>query len=191
MEAVAFRNPQDSFLSRELTTFDTPRRLVLSGYYEFPIGPKKQYLSKGLLSHLVGGWQFNWIGVMQSGTPMSYPDFTIHGNPKLESGQSLNKWFDTNRAIWVQRAADTLRTAPLRSPNIRRHTAPTFDLALNRDFFITEGHRFQLKLSAFNATNTPIFGFPNTDPNSPLFGVVPITQINSPRSVELGFRYFF
>jgi hypothetical protein len=191
MEAVAFRNAQDSFLTRELTTFDTPQRLVLSGYYEFPIGPRKQYLSKGLLSHLVGGWQFNWIGVMQSGTPMSYPNFTIHGNPKLESGQSLNKWFDTNRAIWVQLAADSLRTAPLRSPNIRRHTAPTFDLALNRDFFITEGHRFQLKLSAFNATNTPIFGFPNTDPNSPLFGVVPITQINSPRSVELGFRYFF
>jgi hypothetical protein len=191
MEAVAFRNAQDNFLTRELTTFDTPQRLVLSGYYEFPIGPRKQYLSKGLLSHLVGGWQFNWIGVMQSGTPMSYPNFTIHGNPKLQSGQSLNKWFDTNRAIWVQLAADSLRTAPLRSPNIRRHTAPTFDLALNRDFFISEGHRFQLKLSAFNATNTPIFGFPNTDPNSPLFGVVPITQINTPRSVELGFRYFF
>jgi hypothetical protein len=79
----------------------------------------------------------------------------------------------------------------LRSPNIRRHTAPNIDLALNRNFRIREGHTFQLKVSAFNSTNTPVFNFPNTDPNSPLFGVVPITQINSPRSVELGFRYVF
>ena len=191
MEAVAFLNSQDINPNRELTTFDTPQRLVLSGYYEFPIGPKQRYLSKGLVSHLIGGWQANWIGILQSGTPMSYPDFYIQGNPKLQSGQSLNKWFDTNRALWQQRPADTLRTAPLRSPNIRRHTAPTFDLSLNRNFYIREGHGLQFKVSAFNATNSPIFNFPNTDPNSPLFGVVPITQINSPRSVELGLRYVF
>ncbi|MBL8215822.1 MAG: carboxypeptidase regulatory-like domain-containing protein [Bryobacterales bacterium] len=191
MEEAQFRNPQDSFLSRELTTFDTPQRLVLSGYYEFPIGPKKKWLSQGLVSHLIGGWQFNWIGVLQSGTPMSYPDFNINGNPKLDGGQTLNRWFNTDRSLWVQRAADSLRTAPFRSPNIRRHTAPNLDLSLNRDFHIREGHRFQLKVSAFNATNTPIFNFPQTDPNSPLFGVVPITQLNPARSVEIGFRYFF
>ncbi|MBS1826418.1 MAG: carboxypeptidase regulatory-like domain-containing protein [Acidobacteria bacterium] len=191
MEAVAFLNNQDINPNRELTTFDTPQRLVLSGFYEFPIGPKQRYLNKGLMSHIVGGWQANWIGILQSGTPMSYPDFYIQGNPKLESGQTLNRWFDTNRAIWQQRPADSLRTSPLRSPNIRRHTAPTFDLSLNRNFYIREGHGLQFKVSAFNATNSPIFNFPNTDPNSPLFGVVPITQINSPRSVELGLRYVF
>ncbi len=191
MEAVAFRNPQDSALSRELTTFDTPQRLVLSGYYEFPIGPKKKWLNSGLVSHLIGGWQANWISVIQSGTPMSYPDFYIQGNPKLTSGQTLNRWFDTSRSIWVQRPADTLRTTPLRSPNIRRHTAAQVDFALNRDFLIREGHRLQLKVSGFNVSNTPIFGFPNPDPISPLFGVVPPTQVNPPRSVELGLRYFF
>ena len=122
---------------------------------------------------------------------MSYPDYYIYGNPKLSSDQSLARWFDTSRSIWVQRPADTLRTAPLRSPNIRRHTAPQLDLALNRDFLIREGHRLQLKASAYNFTNTPIFGFPTTDPASPLFGVVPFTQANNPRSVELGLRYFF
>jgi len=191
MEQAAFRNPQDTALSRELTTFDTPQRLVLSGYYEFPIGPKKRWLNSGITSHLIGGWQANWISVIQSGTPMSYPDFQINGNPKLSSGQTLNRWFDTTRALWVQRAADTLRTAPLRSPNIRRHTAPNVDLSLNRDFLIREGHRMQLKVAGFNLSNTPVFGFPNTDPNSPLFGVVPITQINNTRGVEIGFRYFF
>ncbi len=79
----------------------------------------------------------------------------------------------------------------MRSPNIRRHTAPQVDLTLIRDFPIREGHKVQFKLSAFNATNTPIFNIPNTTPTSPLFGVVPVTQMNLPRSVELGFRYAF
>ncbi|MBI3211057.1 MAG: TonB-dependent receptor [Candidatus Solibacter usitatus] len=191
MEAVAFLNSQDLRSARELTVFDTPRRLVLSGFYEFPVGPKKRWFSKGVSSHIMGGWQINWVSVVQSGPPMSYPDFYINGNPKLASGQTFQKWFDTSRSIWLQRPADTLRTTPLRSPNIRRHTAPNVDLALNRNIRIREGHTFQLKASAFNAANTPIFNFPNTDPNSPLFGVVPITQINNPRSVELGFRYVF
>jgi len=58
-------------------------------------------------------------------------------------------------------------------------------------FRIRESHSLQFKVSAFNLSNTPLFDFPNTDPNSPLFGVVPITRINSPRSIELGFRYVF
>ncbi len=65
------------------------------------------------------------------------------------------------------------------------------DATLVRSFPLREGHRFEFKVSAFNLSNTPIFDFPNLDPNSPLFGVVPVTQLNSPRSAELGLRYAF
>lgn len=33
--------------------------------------------------------------------------------------------------------------------------------------------------------------FPNTSPSSPLFGVVPLTQMNVPRSIELALRCSF
>ncbi len=191
MESVSYKNAQDSLLSRELVGFDVPQRLVLSGIYEFPFGPKRRWLNQGLLSQIAGNWQFNWAGVMQSGTPMAYPDFYLNGDPRLSEGQTLNRWFDTSSQIWIQRPPDTLRVIPFRSPNIRRHAAPQFDMSLIRDFRLREGHRFQFKLSAFNFANSPVFGFPNTTPTSPLFGVVPITQINLPRSVELGFRYAF
>ncbi len=191
MEATQYKNAQDASLSRELASFDVPQRLVLSGVYEFPVGPKKKWLGTGLASHIVGGWQFNWVATMQSGTPMPLPDYYIYGNPKLSQGQSLNRWFDTSSSIWVQRLPDTLRTAPFYSPNIRRHSAPQVDATLIRSFRISEGHQFQLRVSAFNLSNTPIFDFPNTTPTSTLFGVVSNTQLNLPRSVELGFRYSF
>ena len=91
----------------------------------------------------------------------------------------------------MQRPSDTLRTAKLYSPNIRRNTAPQVSTTLLRNFRFGERNNVQFRLSAFNLTNTPIFGAPNNNPASPLFGVVPITQINLPRALELGFRYAF
>ncbi len=191
MEAVSYLNAQDTALARELTSFDVPQRLVLSGMYEFPFGHRRRWARSGVANWLAGNWQVSWSGVMQSGTPMSYPDFYIHGDPRLKTGRSLGRWFNTSPEIWVQRAPDTLRVTPLRSPNIRRHAAPQFDLTLLREFPVREGHKAQLRISAFNFSNTPVFGFPNTSPTSPLFGVVSIQQINLPRSIELGFRYAF
>ena len=191
MEATAYLNPQDSLLSRELSSFDTPHRLVLSGVYDFPVGPDKRWLHRGLAAHIIGGWQASWIATFQSGNPIALPDYYIQGDPGLAGGQSLNHWFNTSPAIWVQRPADTLRTAKLYSPDIRRFTAPQLDLNLIRNFRITERQKFQFRASAYNATNTPVFDYPNTTPTSPLFGVVPITQRNLPRSIELGVRYAF
>jgi hypothetical protein len=191
MEAMSYLNPQDANLDRDLTSYDRPQRLVLSGLYNFPIGPQQKWLNRGFLSHLIGGWELSWSSVTQSGPPMSYPDYYLYGNPKLESGQTMSHWFNTSPSIWGQRPADTLRVTPLRSPNIRRHSAPQVDLTLIRDFRIKEGHKFQFKATAFNVSNTPIFDFPNTSPTSPLFGVVPTTPLNYPRSVEIGLRYAF
>lgn len=191
IEAISYLSPQYTELNRELVTYDVPQRLVISGLYEFPVGPGKQWAARGAVARVVGGWQLGWTALMQAGPPISYPDYYIQGNPKLESGRTLSHWFDTSKAIWVQRPPDTVRVAPLRSPNIRRHAAPQLDLSLIRMFRIREGHTLQFKASAYNSTNSPIFGFPNTSPTSSLFGVVPITQINGPRNVELGFRYAF
>jgi hypothetical protein len=192
MTEIAYLNAEDTSLSRELAAYDIPQRLVFSGILEAPFGRNKPWLNHGFASKVAGGWQMTWSGTVQSGPPIALPDYYIYGNPQLPSDQqTLNKWFNTSPQIWVQRPSDTLRTAKLYSPNIRRNTAPQVSTTLLRNFRIRERQTFQFRVSAFNLTNTPIFGAPNNNPASPLFGVVSITQINLPRALELGFRYSF
>jgi hypothetical protein len=132
------------------------------------------------------------LGIVADPSGAKVPNATVAATNMetgvAESGQNLNRWFDTSKDIWIQQPADSLRVTPFRSPNIRRHTQPQTDMTLIRDFHVREGHKLQFKVSAFNVTNSPIFDFPNTSPTSNLFGVVPITQLNLPRSIEMAFR---
>jgi hypothetical protein len=57
--------------------------------------------------------------------------------------------------------------------------------------YIKEHHKFQVKFSAFNAFNTPLWPAPNTTPSSPLFGMTTLVQNNLARNAEVGFRYAF
>jgi hypothetical protein len=206
MEAVSFLNASDATPAPVLTAWDVPQRLMITGIYELPFGPRKQFLKSGILSQAVRGWKASWVGTIQSGTPISLTSsstgnyYTLR-DPKLKTGQTLDRWFDTtvcasnnpdpSICTWVARPSDTLRITPLYSPNIRRHTAPQVNTTLIRDFRITEKQKFQAKISAFNVSNTPIFNLPPTDPTSTTFGQVPKNQRGQARSVEIGLRYSF
>lgn len=192
MQTANFLNPQDTSLARQLTSFDTPHRLVISGLYEVPLGPKRRWLSNGLLGKVIGGWQLGGSLVAQSGTPLGIPGgWNLTGDPALQSGQSMGRWFNTSREIWVAQPPDTLRTAPFLVSSVRNPSRPQVNANLIREYRLLDRHVVQFKLTAYNAFNTPVFGSPNTNPVSPLFGQILPTQVNLPRSFELGFRYAF
>lgn len=49
---------------------DEPQTMKISGTYELPIGPKKQFFnSRGIAGQVLGGWQVGWILDYESGTP--------------------------------------------------------------------------------------------------------------------------
>jgi len=218
IEALTFLNNQDRLPARTLAATDRPHRLVISGVYQLPFGRGRKFLGGAghALDLLVGGWEYNWDGVMQSGTPLSLPgNFSLIADPRT-TPQTYNYFFNTCELLsngttrmpnpahngfvtgcanpaWQQIAntSVTLRTNPLRSPNVRNPWAPSFDMSLVKRFNIRENINADFRFEAFNVFNTVIRGTPTTDPTSQNFGLVAIGQSNYPRQVQLGFKFNF
>lgn len=205
LESVAFLNNQDPRPTRNLTSSDRPHRLVLSGVYQLQFGRGK-YFGKSVgrgWDRLIGGWEYNFIGTIQSGTPLDLPgNVDIIGNPAA-SNQSFNTWFNPcvvqqNGAALRPNTSHTKFDQPcsnpawsIRGPFVRNPWAKQWDMSLNKRFNITERYNAQFRFEAFNVFNTPIRGGPNTNPTDPNFGFVGPNQSNFPRQVQLGFKFNF
>ena len=151
---------------------------------------------------LIAGWEYNFIGTIQSGTPVDLPgNVDIIGDPTV-SDQSFSNWFNgcvaavngtanCQNAAFQLRGPNTLRTIPFRTDYIRVPTRPQWDMSLNKRVYFTERYSFQVRLEAFNVFNSPVRSGPNTDPSRADFGTIPLGQSNFPRQVQLGFKLNF
>jgi trimeric autotransporter adhesin len=137
---------------------------------------------------------------MQSGTPLQVTQSggtlwngtqrpNLVGDPSAPGGveDRLNHYF--NEAAFTRPLADTYGSAPrymgYRGPGIK-----SLDAALLKSWQTTERQRFEFRLEAQNASNTPIFADPNTSYGSTSFGQITGTKVG-PRNVQLGFKYYF
>jgi hypothetical protein len=215
LDATTFINPQDPQPTKQLASSDRPQRVVLSGVYQLPFGKGRKFLSgvnRGW-EQLVGGWEYNFIGTLQSGTPLVYPgNLNLIADPRV-SNQSNSLYFNdcilqqngtslapnatrtalvpcTNPA-WQIPAVNSLRSIPTNSSVLRNPSRATWDMSLNKYFNFTERINAQFRLEAFNIFNTPILGAPNTSSGSLNFGLVTPNQSNFPRNVQLGFKFNF
>jgi len=65
------QNPFDLKSEKAVSSQDVPHALVLSYLYELPVGPGKKYMSHGVASKVLGGWQIGGVQRYQSGSPAS------------------------------------------------------------------------------------------------------------------------
>jgi hypothetical protein len=71
------QNPYNIKGEKALSYQDIPHTFVLSYLYELPVGPGKKYLSHGVASKVLGGWQVGAVHRYQSGSPtVIQEDFT-------------------------------------------------------------------------------------------------------------------
>jgi hypothetical protein len=162
----------DRSIEKAIDSDDVSQRLVVSGVAEIPVGrgrPLGGDMSK-VLDAIVGGWQMNGIGTMQSGLPLSvrgsnnftgipFPD--VIADPTLDSGErSANRWFNTD--VFRNPANFTIGNAPRTLPRTR---APGFvDVAFSvfKTFKFRERFKLETRWEMFNALNRVNLNAPNT-----------------------------
>ena len=110
----------------------------------------------------------------------------VSGDPTLPADErSASRWFNT--AAFSTAPQFTLGTAsrnPVRGPGYRN-----LDLALVRRVPLPAGNAIELRVEAFNVTNTTPFGAPNGVFGSAAFGT--ITTAGDPRVIQLAVKFVF
>jgi len=161
--------------------FDNKHNLSGSLFYQLPVGRQRR-IGKSWprwLDGLAGGWQLGALYSLHSGFPLTPK---VSGDPTGTGSRSVrpnvNGTPDDRHQIgpgtfWLDNGTTSngikLYTTPtaysfgsagvgiVRGPGMVRA-----DASLNKQIRVTEKKYFQLRLSAFNVTNTPIFSSPSS-----------------------------
>ncbi|HWQ55449.1 MAG TPA: TonB-dependent receptor [Bryobacteraceae bacterium] len=188
LERRGYQNAQDTELTKELTTYDIPQRLVVSGTWELPFGPGKPLANqaKGFAGKLIEGWQLNVIYTAQGGIPLVISGAeTVGRSANISSSErSIWNWFDRS----AFRIRDTLEyVATERLPDLRSHGRNNFDLSLFKNIALAEQLKLQVRIESFNTFNRPEYDAPNMTFGGPSFGTISATNIFA-RQFQFGLR---
>ena len=178
---------------------DIRHRFALSMVYDLP-GVGKS----GWANALTRGWQLATVYQAQSGFPLTISVFGDTANAGTLLGENPIRANYTGQPVfgpgthtserWFNPAAFSTPAA-FTYGNVGRNTIygpgmQTLDVALHREFALTEKLRFQIRGELFNALNHTNLGTPNRFVNTPQFGT--ITEAATPgREVQLGARISF
>jgi hypothetical protein len=162
----------------------------------------------------INGWTLSSVTTIQSGQPVGLnngwadscplsqlrsPGKTSPGHWLNNSAAGLNCWTQIGN---VEGYTWGLQTTPTQSDVVRNPMIANFDIALQKTTPIRERVNFVLRLDAFNALNTPLFGGPDSNPGDgpPVytsgvgwtgFGTVGPYQQNFPRIVKVSGKITF
>jgi len=189
---------------RSVDPTDVSQRAVLSVLYELPFGAGKRWsASSALVNRLIGGWQLNTIGIVQTGLPLvvrGASNFTANrpnstGRSAKLDDRSVERWFDTEQ--FVNPPNFTFGNLGRVLPDARTPGTVNWDLSAIHNSRLGERFTLQFRAEAFNLLNhvnlgAPGAGFaagPDGRNRSGTFAV--ITSARDARVVQLALKLSF
>jgi len=183
---------------------DARHRFTISYIWQVPIGSGKRFLNRGgWLDQVLGSWELSGITTFESGFPFSVlsPDFsnsgTLNSRPdRVCNGtgkKTVEQWFDTN-CFPVAALEQALASGSPRFGNAGRNilNGPglnSWDLALLKDFKLTERLKLQFRAEGYNIFNSAPFGSPFTVITAANVGA--IYRAGDPRDIQFGLKLSF
>ena len=177
----------------ELSNYDKPQNIAFHGVWDIPFGKGRRWYRQHnkAVGEFVDGWTINWIYRFTSGVPVNKMDVVYLCDTYLTDNQTHDHWFNNDRTCYKSRPNYTLRVAEDRFPNLRQMDNPSLNIAASKTFALTERWKFNLRGEAFNVTNTPLYGGPDTGFQNVRFGMLPVGQQNFPRLVQVSGKLLF
>jgi len=199
------------------TYFDAKHNVSISGYYELPFGRGRQFGGgmNRIADEVVGGWKLGSIMSFHTGFPITVASNAFystsvnaraaranHLRPLHVSGRTETNWFgtdpsaqtcasdtDNGTCAYQEQSASSFGNASVgseRDPGYQQ-----IDLALSKDFAVTEGSHIEFRSDFLNAFNMVSLAPPsnNASPGNN-FGQISNT-VNEPRNIQLALKFVF
>jgi hypothetical protein len=157
---------------RGSSDYDLRHRLIVNFVYELPFGHGRAYLTNGLLSQVVGGWEVSGLSTFQSGHPFDIysaadSEYTgLSNRPDIVGDPSIPADAPRNQ---VGPPISAFGTQPFGRPgNLGRNvfTGPRYydtDIDLAKTFTINERFNLQFRAECYNIFNRIQFANPDVN----------------------------
>jgi trimeric autotransporter adhesin len=201
-QTVVAQNPFNLRAEYGLSSFNQAQKFTADYLWELPFGHEKRWLtSPGVARDFLGDWQWSGDWTIASGfpfTPRVLGSFTdvnsgvngtlranVTGEPVSLSNPSIAEWFNTAAFVAPPQGqyGDARRNSVIGPGEV------LFDMAMTKVFPLKESRLFEVRMSATNVFNHPVYTSIDTAVNSPTFGRV--TAIGAMRSVLMTARFRF
>jgi hypothetical protein len=180
-------------LNRGLSDFHRKHRLILSGTWELPFHGNRW----------LEGWQISGIGTFQSGRPFTVVDSdgsailfaSTDPRPNLAPGATLAAQTTAGSPIDNFMNRDAFESSVTAWGDLGRNTiiGPSqrrVDVNLSKLTRLAGRTSLELRVEAYNLTNTPSFRNPENDLSSGEFGEI-TRMLGGPRVIQLGAKFRF
>jgi hypothetical protein len=194
------QNGYDLSQDKGRSGLDLAHMLSMGWTYEMPFGKGKKFSSSRGANAVIGGWQLNGLLQATSGVPFGvyycgdtanvgrtdcYMRPNLVGNPEV-SNPTIKQWYDRNAFA----VADNFTFGNAPRNFMQGDGLLNLDLSVFRNFAITEKTSLQFRFEAFNVTNTPTWGLPNTNIKSGAAGTIGGTR-SVERQLQFALKLYF
>jgi hypothetical protein len=143
---------------------------------ETPFGKGKRWMQSGIGSKLLGGWQFDAVTTLRSGTPFTVTasnttlnavgsgQFADCVSPPQETG-NIYQWYNVSSFA----APKAGRFGTCGTNNLTGPGLINADTSLDRNFSLSERFQLKFRAEAFNLANTPHHSNPSSNISSGTF----------------------
>ena len=198
-----------SNLRYDFDSANQPEEGAFSGVWDLPIGKNRKFGAgvHGVADKLLSNWRLDWTLTYISGNAIGLPgainfcgDYTHYKDPVTGqyTGQTAAHWFNNDPSCYARFPSNSVNNAlPQRfSGNVEYPAHPQLNVAISKEVAFGERWKLNFRAESFNLTNTPILGSasgPSIDTTftDATFGLLPQSQSNFPRLVQLAAKLFF
>ena len=204
--------------NRGPSCFDAKHNFTLGGMYNLPVGKGQKFGSNMARAAdlIVGGWNVTYFASAHSGFPVTVfassantggrtPRGNVRANayrPYVIPSQTVDQFFgavtaanfcaagvDNGTCAFGIPAVGSLGNAgvgTLRAPSLFN-----FDTSIGKKSSVTEKQYIDFRMEMFNAFNHASWGPPGRDITNPgAFGQI-TGQVQNPRNIQFGLKYYF